>query len=139
MYGLLVWYELCKGILKGRMLLRKFSAIKAIVFLTFYTGECGGCTTDISMLTDSTQGWLLNLLRKKGLIHGTQFWTAQNVADGIAALFNCVLMLMASAYMLYAYPSAEYHDEAKHQKPGRFVLALWDAVNICVSRRSQPV
>lgn len=117
LYGLVVFYVLCKDELKGRKPLAKFMGIKMIVFFTFY------------------QAWLFGILQSHGVIKGTAYWTATNVAEGLSALCTCVEMLVFSLYMLWAYPYKEYTNLAiqpiqRVTGCKTFCQAFWDTVNL---------
>ncbi|ODN83994.1 hypothetical protein L202_00029 [Cryptococcus amylolentus CBS 6039] len=117
LYGLIVFYVLCKDELKGKKPLNKFLAIKLIVFFTFY------------------QSFLFSILQSHGVIKATAMWTATNVSDGLAALCTCVEMVFFSVYMGWAYNWTDYTDPSKnpHQRETNFktyLQAIWDTVNL---------
>ncbi|WWC60659.1 uncharacterized protein I303_103234 [Kwoniella dejecticola CBS 10117] len=117
LYGLIVFYVLCKDELKGRKPLNKFLAIKLIVFFTFY------------------QSFVFSILQTHGVIHGTILWTATNVSDGLSALCTCVEMVFFSIYMGWAYNWTDYTDPLKnpHQRKTSiktYFQAIWDTINL---------
>ncbi|WWC88208.1 uncharacterized protein L201_003113 [Kwoniella dendrophila CBS 6074] len=117
LYGLVVFYVLCKDELKGRKPLNKFLAIKLIVFFTFY------------------QSFLFSILQSHNVIKGTALWTATNVSDGLSALCTCVEMVFFSIYMGWAYNWTDYTDPLKnpHQRHTSFktyLQAIWDTINL---------
>ncbi|WRT66011.1 uncharacterized protein IL334_002962 [Kwoniella shivajii] len=117
LYGLIIFYVLCKGELKGRKPLSKFLAIKLIVFFTFY------------------QSFLFSILQSHGVIKGTALWTATNVSDGLSALCTCVEMVFFSIYMGWAYNWTDYTDPLKNpyqRKTGfkTYCQAIWDTINL---------
>jgi len=71
LYGLVLFYGLTKEELAGRRPLAKFLSIKLIVMFTFYQ----------SFMFDALEG---------RVIHGTEFWTPTNIADGLNALVTCI-------------------------------------------------
>ncbi|WVQ65290.1 uncharacterized protein L199_003466 [Kwoniella botswanensis] len=117
LYGLIVFYVLCKDELKGRKPLNKFLAIKLIVFFTFY------------------QSFLFSILQTYGVIKGTALWTATNVSNGLAALCTCVEMVFFSIYMGWAYNWTDYTDPLKSPYQRRtsfktYSQAIWDTINL---------
>ncbi|KIR30611.1 hypothetical protein I309_00749 [Cryptococcus deuterogattii LA55] len=117
LYGLIVFYVLCKDELKGKRPLSKFLAIKLIVFFTFY------------------QNFLFSILQSHGVIKGTAMWTATNVSDGLSALCTCVEMVIFSIYMGWAYSWSDYTDPQKnpYQRATNFntyLQAIWDTINL---------
>ncbi|KAK8865604.1 hypothetical protein IAR55_000748 [Kwoniella newhampshirensis] len=117
LYGLIVFYVLCKGELKGRKPLSKFLAIKLIVFFTFY------------------QTFLFSILQSHGVIKATAYWTATNVSDGLSALCTCVEMVIFSIYMGWAYNWTDYTDRAKNPRQREtgfktYCQAIWDTINL---------
>ncbi|THH14594.1 hypothetical protein EW146_g5764 [Bondarzewia mesenterica] len=89
LYGLILFYGLTKDELKGRRPLAKFLSIKLIVFFTFY------------------QSFVFSALEGR-VIHGTQYWTATNIADGLNALATCIEMIFFAGFMMWAFPWREY-------------------------------
>ncbi|WVF71006.1 hypothetical protein IAT40_005802 [Kwoniella sp. CBS 6097] len=117
LYGLIVFYVLCKPELKGRRPLSKFLAIKLIVFFTFY------------------QSFVFSVLQSHNVIKGTDLWTATNVSDGLSALCTCVEMVFFSIYMGWAYSWTDYTDPVKNpyqRKTGikTYFQAIWDTINL---------
>ncbi|KZT60566.1 DUF300-domain-containing protein [Calocera cornea HHB12733] len=98
LYGLIVFYVLTHEELKDRRPLAKFLSIKLIVFFTFY------------------QGWV-----------ATQYWTTDNIADGLNALTTTIEMLLFSLMMLWAFPAKEYKQPGT--VPTSIWRPLWDAIN----------
>ncbi|EIW65413.1 hypothetical protein TREMEDRAFT_36313, partial [Tremella mesenterica DSM 1558] len=117
LYGLIVFYVLCKDELKGRRPLNKFLAIKLIVFFTFY------------------QSFIFSILQNYNVIKGTTFWTADNVSDGLSALCTTVEMVFFSIYMGWAYSWTDYTSTKMNpyqRKTGvaTYFQAIWDTINL---------
>jgi len=110
LYGLILFYVLTKEELVGRRPLAKFMCIKLIVFFTYY------------------QGFVFDLLQKKGGIKGNEYWTASNIVDGLNALATTIEMVFFAGLMMWAYRASEYKDEAQGPKRG-FFKAIWDSIN----------
>jgi len=108
LYGLLLFYGLTKSELEGRRPLAKFLAIKLIVMFTFY------------------QSFVFSALEGR-VIHGTQYWTATNISDGLNALAICIEMVFFSALMWWAYTPNEY--KVKDAPPTSIWRPLWDSIN----------
>jgi len=108
LYGLIVFYGLTKDELKGRRPLAKFLAIKLIVMFTFYQ----------SLVFGALEG---------RVIHGTQYWTETNIADGLNALAICIEMVFFSAFMMWAYTWNEY--KVKGTPRTSIWRPLWDSIN----------
>jgi len=110
LYGLIMFYGLTHEELQGRRPLAKFLSIKLIVMLTFY------------------QSFVFTVLEGK-VIHGTQFWTATNIADGLTALTVCIEMVLFSALMYWSYTPNEY--TRKEASPATSIWRpIWDSINI---------
>ncbi|KZO97434.1 DUF300-domain-containing protein, partial [Calocera viscosa TUFC12733] len=109
LYGLIVFYVLTHAELKDRRPLAKFLSIKLIVFFTFY------------------QGWVFDLLASYNVIKATQYWTTDNIADGLNALTTTVEMLIFSLMMLWAFPAKEYKQPGT--VPTSIWRPLWDSIN----------
>jgi len=108
LYGLILFYDLTKGELAGRRPLAKFLSIKLIVMFTFY------------------QSFVVNALKER-VIHGTEFWTATNVADGLTALAICIEMIFFSLFMMWSFNWKEYRVEGEpHTSVWR---PLWDSID----------
>jgi len=109
LYGLLLFYSLTKEELQGRRPLGKFLSIKLIVMFTWY------------------QSFVLNALSGK-VIHGTKYWTATNIADGLNALAVCIEMIFFSALMMWAFTYQEY--KVKDGMSATSIWRpLWDSIN----------
>ncbi|KAH9021291.1 DUF300-domain-containing protein [Lactarius pseudohatsudake] len=110
LYGLILFYGLTKEELIGRRPLAKFLSIKLIVMFTFY------------------QSFVFNALKDR-VIHGTEFWTSTNIADGLNALTICIEMIFFSAFMMWAFPWKEYlvQPDEPHTSIWR---PLWDSINL---------
>ncbi|PPQ67258.1 hypothetical protein CVT25_005842 [Psilocybe cyanescens] len=93
LYGLLLFYALTKEDLVGKKPLAKFLCIKLIVMFTWY------------------QSFVFSALQNR-VIHGTEFWTSTNVANGLNALTICIEMICFSVFMWWAYPYQEYKRPA---------------------------
>jgi len=109
LYGLILFYGLTKEELAGRRPLAKFLSIKLIVMFTFY------------------QSFVFNALKNR-VIHGTEFWTATNIADGLTALAICIEMVFFSLFMMWAFNWNEYKVQPgeRHTSIWR---PLWDSIN----------
>lgn len=110
LYGLILFYGLTKEELVGRRPLAKFLSIKLIVMFTFY------------------QSFVFNALKDR-VIHGTEFWTSTNIADGLNALTICIEMIFFSAFMMWAFSWKEYlvQPGEPHTSIWR---PLWDSINL---------
>jgi len=110
LYGLILFYGLTKEELAGRRPLAKFLSIKLIVMFTFY------------------QAFVFSVLKNR-VIHGTEFWTSTNVADGLNALAICIEMIFFSLFMMWAFPWKEYLVQPgdPHTSIWR---PLWDSINL---------
>lgn len=108
LYGLLLFYALTKDELAGRRPLAKFLCIKLIVMATFY------------------QSFVLKALEGR-VIHGTQYWTATNISDGLSALTICIEMVFFALGMAWAYTPSEYTRKGK--KATNIFRPLWDSIN----------
>ncbi|PPQ71091.1 hypothetical protein CVT26_011631 [Gymnopilus dilepis] len=106
LYGLLVFYGLTKDDLKGKKPLAKFLCIKLIVMFTWY------------------QSFVFSALQDR-VIHGTEFWTSTNIADGLNALAICIEMIFFAIFMWRAYPYDEY-KRPKGARPTSIGRPLWD-------------
>ena len=87
-----MFYGLTKEELAGNRPLAKFLSIKLIVVFTFYQSFLVSCAFFIPPVSRSVVAFVLvkfNALKGR-VIHGTQFWTATNVADGLDALAVCI-------------------------------------------------
>ncbi|KAG8946402.1 hypothetical protein FRC04_011848 [Tulasnella sp. 424] len=111
LYGLIKFYKLTKDLLAGRRALAKFIAVKIVIFLSV------------------VQNFLLTILDKHNVIHGTKLWTESNVVNGINAICICVEMVLVSALMLWAYSPSEYKMPSAGEKRSVW-RAYWDAINI---------
>ncbi|CAO1632082.1 unnamed protein product [Jaminaea pallidilutea] len=98
LYGLLVLYGLIKDDLKGRRPLAKFLTIKLAVFFVFY------------------QSFVFSLLQDHGVIKGTKYWSATNVADGLDALCITLEMVLVAAFQMWAFHWGEYRKYGKEQR-----------------------
>jgi len=87
-----LFYGLTKEELAGHRPLAKFLSIKLIVMFTFYQSFVVSRTFFVPPFSRSVVALVLvkfNALKGR-VIHGTQFWTATNVADGLNALAVCI-------------------------------------------------
>ncbi|KAI0280625.1 DUF300-domain-containing protein [Russula aff. rugulosa BPL654] len=110
LYGLILFYNLTKEELTGRRPLAKFLSIKLIVFFTFY------------------QSFVFTVLENR-VIHGTEFWTSTNIADGLNALTTCIEMIFFAALMMWSFNWKEYEVQPgeRHTSIWR---PLWDSINL---------
>ncbi|SCZ99048.1 BZ3500_MvSof-1268-A1-R1_Chr3-1g05782 [Microbotryum saponariae] len=99
LYGLILFYGLVKERLAGKKPLAKFLAIKGIVMITFY------------------QVFIFSVLQSHGVIKATEYWTAANVADGLAALCTCCEMVIFSAVFLWAFSWKPYKEARAPGQP----------------------
>jgi len=61
------------------------------------------------------------------VIHATQYWTENNIADGLTALATCIEMVFFAAFMMWAYPWTEYVEPGR--KKTSIWRPLWDSIN----------
>jgi len=109
LYGLILFYGLMKEELAGKRPLAKFLSIKLIVMFTFY------------------QSFLFSALENR-VIHGSHFWTATNVADGLTALTTCIEMIFFSIFMMWSFSWTTY--KVQPGEPHTSVWRpLWDSIN----------
>ncbi|KAH9934604.1 organic solute transporter Ostalpha-domain-containing protein [Amylocystis lapponica] len=107
LYGLIIFYGLTREELKGRRPLAKFLSIKLIVAITFYQ----------SLVFEALEG---------RVIHGTEYWTETNIANGLNALATCIEMVLFAAFMMWAYSPSEYKMAGRTTGSGR---PLVDSIN----------
>jgi len=105
LYALIVLYGLLKEDLKGRRPLAKFMTIKLAIFFTFY------------------QSFVFGVLQDHGVIRGTKYWTATNVADGLNALATSLEMVIVAAFQMWAFPWNEYYVD-RLNKDGSKVMPI---------------
>jgi len=89
---LILFYGLTKEELAGNRPLAKFLSIKLIVMFTFYQSFVVSRTFLVPPCSRSVVALVLvkfNVLKGR-VIHGTEFWTATNIADGLNALAVCI-------------------------------------------------
>ncbi|KAH9992167.1 DUF300-domain-containing protein [Russula vinacea] len=109
LYGLILFYGLTKEELAGNRPLAKFLSIKLIVMFTFY------------------QSFIFSALENR-VIHGTQFWTSTNIADGLTALAVCIEMIFFSLFMMWSFSWMPYvQTDQPHTSVWR---PLWDSINL---------
>jgi Organic solute transporter Ostalpha len=90
LYGLILFYSLTKEELAGRRPLAKFLSIKLIVIFTFYQSFMV-CRTPLHRPSPAKLHVLIKFdVLKNRVIHGTNFWTSTNIADGLNALAICI-------------------------------------------------
>jgi hypothetical protein len=89
---LILFYGLTKEELAGHRPLAKFLSIKLIVMFTFYQSFVVSRTIVVLPFSRSIVVLVLVKLNalKGRVIHGNQFWTSTNVADGLNALAVCI-------------------------------------------------
>jgi len=109
LYGLILFYGLTKEELAGNRPLAKFLSIKLIVMFTFY------------------QSFVFSALENR-VIHGTHFWTATNVADGLTALTTCIEMIFFSLFMMWSFSWTTYKVPPGEPHTG-ILRPLWDSIN----------
>jgi Organic solute transporter Ostalpha len=89
-YGLSLFHDLTKKRLAGHRPLAKFLSIKSILMFTSYQSLLV-CRTPLHRPSPAKLHVLVkfNVLKNR-VIHGTNFWTSTNVADGLNALTICI-------------------------------------------------
>ena len=84
------------------------------------------------------------------VIHGTEFWTPTNIADGLNALAICIevrgsssickgsvradgpiQMIFFSVFMMWSFPWKEYQVQPD-ERHTRIWRPLWDSINFCM-------
>jgi Organic solute transporter Ostalpha len=87
-----LFYGLTKEELAGNRPLAKFLSIKLIVVFTYYQSFVVSRTFFVPRFSCSLVASVLGKFSalKGRVIHGNQFWTATNVADGLTALTICI-------------------------------------------------
>jgi Organic solute transporter Ostalpha len=85
-----VFYDLTKDELAGRRPLAKFLSIKLIVIFTFFQSLLvRGARSAVPVPCANFH--MLKFTALEGhVIHGTEFWTSTNIADGLNALTTCM-------------------------------------------------
>ncbi|KAH9954598.1 organic solute transporter Ostalpha-domain-containing protein [Russula dissimulans] len=116
LYGLILFYGLTKEELVGRRPLAKFLSIKLIVMFTFYQAFVILAVVEFNAL-------------KNRVIHGTEFWTSTNIADGLTALAICIEMVFFSLFMMWAFNWSEYRVQ-QGERHTRIWRPLWDSINL---------
>ncbi|KAG8946405.1 hypothetical protein FRC04_011851 [Tulasnella sp. 424] len=111
LYGLVLFYLITKDILASRRPLTKFLSIKIVIFLGIF------------------QTFVLNLLAKHGVIHDNGYWTTSNIVKALNAFSTSFEMVLVSAFMMKAYPAAEYTTSAMGEPRGAG-KAIWDSINL---------
>ena len=109
---MILFYGLTKEELAGKRPLAKFSSIKLIVMFTFYQSFVVSRTFFVPPFSHSVVALVLvkfNALKGR-VIHGTEFWTATNVADGLNALAVCIEACVPFFPSLY-FLADEYADD----------------------------
>ncbi|KAI0294073.1 organic solute transporter Ostalpha-domain-containing protein [Multifurca ochricompacta] len=114
LYGLILFYGLTKEELVGRLLrgmLCLFFSLRVVLFLT-----------------KSFASIKFNALKDR-VIHGTEFWSSTNVADGLNALAICIEMIFFSIFMMWAFSWKEYlvQPGEPHTSIWR---PLWESINL---------
>lgn len=68
------------------------------------------------------QSFVFSILQDHDVIHGTTYWTATNVSDGLNALCTSCEMVLVAAFQLWAFPWSEYKnvEDAKKRKTSIF-------------------
>jgi hypothetical protein len=116
-----LFYGLTKEELAGNRPLAKFLSIKLIVMFTFYQSFVVSRTFSVPPFSRLVVALMLvkfNALKGR-VIHGTEFWTATNVADGLNALAVCIEVWF-SFFIGTCFLADEYADD--------LFLALHDVV-----------
>jgi hypothetical protein len=152
LYGLILFYGLTKEELVGRRPLAKFLSIKLIVMFTFYQSFVVclviSMTTQLCLVIHAVKFSLLT----DHVIHGTEFWTSTNIADGLNALAICIevrtsickgslhadgpiQMIFFSLFMMWAFPWKEYRVQPGESHTSIW-RPLWDSINFCTSMLS---
>ena len=89
LFALSVFYDLTRENLEGRQPLAKFRSIKLVTFFTFCKRRRFIMAFFLKAHCRKDQGILFSILQSHGVIKGTTYWTAANVADGLQALCTC--------------------------------------------------
>jgi len=90
MYSLFAFYSAMKDDLRPKKPLLKFICVKVIIFLTFW------------------QGAVISVLAHFGVIHATEYWTTDNIATGLIAVFLTFELFILSIVVWFAFPYREY-------------------------------
>ncbi|SCV74137.1 BQ2448_6569 [Microbotryum intermedium] len=120
LYGLILFYGLVKERLAGKKPLAKFLAIKGIVMskslpppeVQHSALMPFGCP-----LVTFYQVFIFSVLQSHGVIKATEYWTAANVADGLAALCTCCEMVIFSAVFFWAFSWKPYRQARAPGQP----------------------
>jgi Organic solute transporter Ostalpha len=90
LYGLILFYDLTKEELAGRRPLAKFLSIKLVVIFTFYQSFVARSAVSIRRPSLICICFMKFTLMENRVIHGTEFWTPTNIADGLDSLAVCI-------------------------------------------------
>ena len=89
------------------------------------------------------------------VIHGTEFWTNTNIADGLTALATCIevwckflsyyaflanrmQMIFFAALMMWSFSWKEYRVQPRERHTSIW-RPLWDSINLCTLSLSHPI
>ena len=146
LYGLIVFYDLTKEELAGRRPLAKFLSIKLIVLFTFFQTLL--VRVYAPLCPSPANFHMLKFTALEGhVIHGTEFWTSTNIADGLNALATCIeasshfhsysgflahwmQMIFFSVLMMWSFNWKEYQVQPREPHTGIW-RPLWDSINLC--------
>ncbi|KAI0280624.1 DUF300-domain-containing protein [Russula aff. rugulosa BPL654] len=63
------------------------------------------------------------------VIHGTEFWTSTNIANGLTALATCIEMIFFAALMMWSFSWKEYRVQPRERHTSIW-RPLWDSINL---------
>lgn len=115
LYALVIFYTITKADLSGKKPLAKFLAIKLLVAFTFY------------------QGFIFDQLAEHDVLKATEYWTKNNISNGLNSLCICIEMVFFSAFMIYAFSFREYRNRTKIDGIQRIMnpfMAFLHAINL---------
>lgn len=115
LYALVIFYTITKADLMGKKPLAKFLSIKLLVAFTFY------------------QGFIFDQLAEHNILKSTEYWTRNNISNGLDSLCICVEMVFFSAFMIYAFSFKEYRNRTKVEGVQRIMnplMAFLYAINL---------
>ncbi|KAM0788378.1 hypothetical protein ACM66B_001518 [Microbotryomycetes sp. NB124-2] len=107
LYGLITFYALTKELLAGKRPLLKFLSIKAIVATVFY------------------QGFMFSVLADHGVLKATEYWTTENIANGLDCLCVCCEMVIFAIVFRFAFTWKPY---AAQRPVGSAHTSAWRSI-----------
>ncbi|KAK4058397.1 hypothetical protein OIO90_000555 [Microbotryomycetes sp. JL221] len=108
LYGLITFYALTKELLNGKRPLAKFLAIKLIVAIVFY------------------QGFMFSVLADHGVLKETEYWTKENIANGLDCLCVCCEMVIFAIVFMFAFTWKPYAELKSTETTSR--TSAWRAI-----------